>query len=393
MNSSHFYALVPALLLGSQSFLATAGTLEQAFSEGNASLNARYRYETVDDSVKQDATASTLRTRFGFSTSTAFPVFAYIDFDHITRLGEPDYNSTNNGQTQFATVADPAGTEVNQAYINYKISAAITAKYGRQRIIYDNARFVGNVGWRQNEQTFDALRFSITPTKDVSLDAVNIQKINNILGKEIYTNTSLFNASFANIGAGKLVTYAYLLDDAATPNTATSTLGGYYSGAFNHLLYRLEYAKQADYADRTTSFDASYSMIELGYTVDDTTKLFVAMETLGSDNGTAAFQTPLATKHAFNGWADKFLATPANGLVDTYLKAVTKVAGIGLVGIYHSFSADQSSADYGTELDLLASKKLDDTFTVLAKYASYDADTFSADTRKIWLQLEMKLKQ
>ena len=32
-------------------------------------------------------------------------------------------------------------------------------------------------------------------------------------------------------------------------------------------------------------------------------------------------QTPLATLHAFNGWADMFLTTPANGLQDLYFRA------------------------------------------------------------------------
>jgi hypothetical protein len=393
MKKMHPIIVLPALILCAHPLFVTAGTLEQSFADGKAFVDARYRYETVDDTVHQDAKASTLRSRIGFSTSTDFPLSASVDFENITRLGSPDYNSTTNGQTQYAIVADPASTEVNQAFLNFKMSDSAAAKYGRQRIIYDNARFVGNVGWRQNEQTYDALRFSYSATKDIALDLVNIQKINTITGGETYTNTNLLNASFGNIAGGKLVAYAYLLDDDATPNAATSTLGAYYSGAVSSLLYRLEYAKQSDYADRTTSFDASYTMLELGYKLSADTKVFVAMETLGSDNGASAFQTPLATKHAFNGWADKFLATPANGLVDTYLKAVTKVAGVGLVAVYHDFSSDQGSTDYGAELDLLASKKLNDTFTVLAKYASYSADSFSADTDKIWLQLEMKLKQ
>ena len=78
---------------------------------------------------------------------------------------------------------------------------------------------------------------------------------------------------------------------------------------------------------------------------------------LGGD-GETSFQTPLATKHAFNGWADKFLlATPANGLVDAYLTATGKVAGIKLLATYHMFSSDEGGDDYGSELDLLAVKK------------------------------------
>ena len=41
--------------------------------------------------------------------------------------------------------------------------------------------------------------------------------------------------------------------------------------------------------------------------------LTAGYEELGSDGGVAAFQTPLATLHAFNGWADLFLTTPGDG--------------------------------------------------------------------------------
>ena len=39
-------------------------------------------------------------------------------------------------------------------------------------------------------------------------------------------------------------------------------------------------------------------------------------EVLGADDGAAltSFQTPLATLHKFQGWADKFLTTPPNGI-------------------------------------------------------------------------------
>ena len=35
-------------------------------------------------------------------------------------------------------------------------------------------------------------------------------------------------------------------------------------------------------------------------------------EELGSNAGLYGLQTPLATLHAFNGWADKFLVTPVD---------------------------------------------------------------------------------
>lgn len=135
------------VMLSSQTNMVHANALQQAFSDGSATLDARYRYETVDDSTNLDAKASTLRTRLGFTTSTKKALSAHIDFETVTRLlADPDYNSTGNGQTTFATVADPNGSELNQAFLKYQFSPEITAIAGRQRIILDNARFVGNVG-------------------------------------------------------------------------------------------------------------------------------------------------------------------------------------------------------------------------------------------------------
>ena len=379
-------------LLSSPLHQAHANALEQVFSEGKASVNARLRFEKVDDPVKNDPSAYTLRTRLGFTTSSDFDLTAHMDFEHVTRVGNPNYNSTQNGQTQFGVIADPMVSELNQAYLKYALPAgSFTA--GRQRIILDNARFIGNVGWRQNEQTYDAIRFSLKPTDKLSLDLTNIQQVNTITAGTIEMSSNLINASYTGLPGGKLTAYTYLLDYDTAATSSSRTYGLRYKGAADKFLYTLEYAKQSDYEANPNDFKTDYLFGELGYKVGKATSLFISMETLGSDNGTTGFQTPLATKHAFNGWADKFLATPADGLQDTYLKAVSKVGGFKLVGMYHDFSADNGGADYGSGLDLLIVKPITKSIKALLKYSDYSADTFSADTQKIWLALEFNVVQ
>jgi hypothetical protein len=53
-------------------------------------------------------------------------------------------------------VADPEGTEVNQVWVGYE-KYDTNVKFGRQTFTLDNHRFIGNVIWRQNEQTYDAV--------------------------------------------------------------------------------------------------------------------------------------------------------------------------------------------------------------------------------------------
>ena len=382
-------------LLSSLSIMQTnsvsADAIEEALNEGKPTINVRYRFEGVDDSINKNAKASTLRTRLGYTTAEKFDLTAHMDFEHITRVGPPDYNSTKNGETSFAKVVDPDVAELNQAYLRYTGLEGSDFKLGRQRIILDNARFVGNVGWRQNEQTFDAFRYEGKFNSDITFNYANSQKVLTITGDGIYSNHNLVNISFDKLAGGKLSAYGYLLDYDDTSAADTSTYGVRYKGGANNFLYTLEYAQQNDFGDNTSSLSTNYLFGEFGYKFNKNFTAFIAYESLGSDDGKAGFQTPLATKHAFNGWADKFLVTPATGLNDAYIKAVGKVAGVKLIGVYHDFSADEGNADYGTELDLLVEKKFSKTFSGLIKYADYSADSFSADTSKLWLQVVMKI--
>ena len=64
-----------------------------------------------------DAYASTLRTRLAYR-SPYFSDFGFlIELDDIRSVGNNLYNSTRNGNTNRPVVADPEGTDVNQALI------------------------------------------------------------------------------------------------------------------------------------------------------------------------------------------------------------------------------------------------------------------------------------
>ena len=100
-----------------------------------------------------------------------------------------------------------------------------------------------------------------------------------------------------------------------------------------------------------------------------------------------AFRTPLATLHAFQGWADKFLATPDGGIDDFYVTVKGKAGKWNLTGVYHDFSAETGSGDYGTEIDFSAARPINDNYGLLLKAAFYDADEFSFDATKFWIML------
>lgn len=66
------------------------------------------------------------------------------------------FDSGAGARRDRPAVIDPAGVELNQLWLAWKGERG-GATLGRQRLQLDNQRWVGNSGWRQNEQTFDAL--------------------------------------------------------------------------------------------------------------------------------------------------------------------------------------------------------------------------------------------
>ncbi|MDX9741970.1 MAG: alginate export family protein [Gammaproteobacteria bacterium] len=373
---------------------AAADPIDELIAGGEVSLELRMRLELVDeDSARRDATGSTLRTRLSYRTGAVHGLRGFIEFDDLRAFTE-DYDSGVNARTQYAVIADPEGTELNQAYLDFSGWRDTTLRLGRQRIVLDNARFVGNVGWRQNEQTFDAISVTSAPIDDTVLSYAYIGNINTISGANIETRTHLFNGRYEGFAAGTLLGYAYLLDTARSTDDS-QTIGARFNGRHPFagenlaLLFTAEAAWQREHADAPATVDADYYLLDAGIAAAQTT-LRIGRERLDGD-GTYAFQTPLATKHAFNGWADRFLVTPLAGLVDDWIVVEATRWGTKLALAYHDFSASHGDADYGREFDLMATRKFGGRYLAGAKYARYDADSFSVDTDKFWLWVEATL--
>ncbi|MCF6280748.1 MAG: alginate export family protein [Candidatus Polarisedimenticolaceae bacterium] len=400
------------MVLASAGFLlvptAQAGTFTEALVGGKPSVDMRLRSETVDQddaANKDNAKALTLRTRLGYLTGDFAGFKAFAEMTHTTTLNTGDEyyapGPFTNNETDYDTVADPELSRLNQAWVSYSGLADTSVKLGRQRVILDNARFVGNVGWRQTEQVYNALVLANTSIQDTTLIYGYVQRAYNIVGAETPSESHVINASYNGLSFGKITGYAYLLDlNLDSPAGDSKTLGLSFDGKqalgdFT-LLYNLEYAKQNDYADAGSEVDASYTKVELGGKFAGI-MLKVAQEKLGSNgegaNGTYGFQTVLATKHAFNGWADMFLSTPNAGLVDNYVTIGAKPAGIKLLAVYHQYKSDEGGDDYGTELNLLAAKKFSKNYSAGIKYASYkEGDDLASkkDTNKLWVWGQLK---
>ena len=368
---------------------------------GQIKVNVRYRWEHIDQDGKKTTDGDPIRLRLGYLTPKFSNFQAFAEFEGNTAVFSDDYNDKTNGKTEYAVIADPDSKgELNQGWLSFTGIPDTTIKAGRQRIILDNARFVGNVGWRQMEQTYDAVRVTSTSVSNLSLDGTYIWNVRNILSKDDNMSSFLGNVSYKVPKIGKVIAYTYLLDFDDLANKSSQTYGIRFGGAFVpvdnfKILYLAEYAHQSDYQDNPADFDADYYHINGGFKIPDSGSVFknltakIGYEFQGSDNG-VSFKTPLGTNHAFSGWVDKFLATPADGLTDFYGMISGNLMGLTAKFIYHTFDADEGSADYGDEFDAMLKYKFNKHYSLLAAYGTYDADEHATDTDKFWLQLDVK---
>ncbi len=370
-------------------------------SNGKLDLNFRYRYELVDqDGFAKDAHASTLRTRVAYRSPTISDIGFLIEFDDVRAIGNDLYNSTRNGNTNRPVVADPEGTDVNQALILYSGIENTVIRAGRRRIRFDNHRFIGDVGWRQNDQTYDSFSLTNMSLQDTILEYAYIDKVNRVFGPnsgtppaDFQSDSHVLNVRHERSPNWDASAYAYLLDLEDAPLLSSKTFGIRLHGkiAVNDRIstsYTMEYAHQENYGDNPNNYSADYILLEGALTTVGITG------TLGYEvlegNSVQAFQTPLGTLHAFQGWADKFLATPADGIEDLYLSIATKIRGANVSLIYHRFSPEAGGPDYGREWDLVIRKPLAERYSSVLKYADYDARGFATDTEKLWIMATAK---
>jgi hypothetical protein len=397
-----------ALLLAVNCVAADEGsvdTLTEMVTRGSAGLDFRYRYENVDeDGLSRTASANTLRSRLTLTSASFGGVSALAEVDNVWDFGSDNYNSTENGNTRYPVIADPTGTDLNQLWLKYT-GGNLAATGGRQRILHGNQRFIGGVAWRQNEQTYDGGRVEWRPLESLRLDLAYVYNVNRIFGPDDGANPAdlegdnvFFRLDYTMAENHTLTGYGYFFDidedgpyaPSKTVNNSSDTYGVEYRGKFNRFSLAAAYATQSEAGDSRLDYDADYYLLELGagFGLVD---LKAGYEVLGADDG-VGFSTPYATGHKFQGWADKFLSTPGDGIEDLYAGISGKLGPLKLEAVYHDFQAEDSSEDFGDELDLAVTWPIREKLIVQAKYASFDADSERyADTDKIWFVVQLKI--
>ena len=383
---------------------------------GAVKFDLNYRYENVNqDNVRnpllngrplpaarqpKTANANTARLRIGLLSPVFYGLQGYAEYEGNLALQE-DFNSTRNNNTGASVVADPEKSELNQLWVSYNGIPDTVIKGGRQRIKLDDDRFIGNVGWRQLETTFDSILVTHNNQQLFGL-TVNAGYIGNI--QTFTATTENINAPFLNVNYkigdyGNVIGYGYWLDYTDDNFEKSSQTYGLRLTNFQKpgdtlklsdnygLVYTAEWGYQQDYGHGKTPYQANRLNLMGGFTAYNFT-FQGAVEQLDGKGLNRTFDTPLGTNHAFQGWADLFLITPDDGIRDVFgtVHATLDRGNVVLTGVYHDFTDDTGRFHYGKEWDFQATKKFGKHYSLLAKYAYYDADQFSTDTQKIWIQ-------
>ena len=298
--------------------LEDSTSLNDALKSGKPNLQLRLRYEDVSDKIPagsplagtDDADLLSLRTVLGYSSGRWYGFYGRLEFEAVTHIGDADALTVGDDFTfppgpagsriraGHSIIPDPEADEINEAYLGWRnanscppdarpedlpalralgdCNGSSTVKLGRQTIIYDNHRWVGNIVWRQNQQSFDGIRLDNTSIKNLSASYTYLDRVNRLFGSDSpfdryeMNNSHLINVSYKT-PLGKLTGYGYLLDFDDNPRTPfpegvgapgtpgitnfdSKTFGLRFVGkhkatnTFN-LLYQLEFANQDPWRD------------------------------------------------------------------------------------------------------------------------------------------------
>ena len=164
------------------------GNEPDAFSWLTPTLDVRSRYEFREIDGQDPSHALTARARVGLLLGefAGFSAFGEVELNGAVvdeyRSNPTPSPSTDPYEVGHTPISDPENAELNRGWLQYTNGDA-SLKAGRQRIIQNNAAFIGNVGWRQNEQTFDAIQGNFE-RDNYSLSYVYSDRVQRIFGDD-----------------------------------------------------------------------------------------------------------------------------------------------------------------------------------------------------------------
>lgn len=405
------------------------GSPGDAILAGKLLFETRGRYEFVDQKktavLRENGEGATLRTRLGWETGDFHGLKGLVEFEDVRQVGSEHFAVNAPGATtpplngadkaRYPIINDPDVTELNRLQLTWTPNAMVQATLGRQRILIDDQRFVGNVGWRQDEQTFDAIKLDAAHGR-FKLTYAYIIHVNRILGelRDWDSDSHLFNATWSPAEQLRLQGFVYALDFGNSAANSSITKGVKASGktwfGLYQVAYNATYARQSDYNGDTADYALDYRGADVAGTFDIWT-VKASYEELEGD-GARGFTTPLATTHAFQGWADAWVQPVGgnkgfvDGLQDFNLTLnakprwrLTYLFNIDVIVRWHDFQDERTGAHLGNEWDAQVTAAINPRLSAALKYADFERDdvvprgtaTPPPSRTKVWFTLEYRL--
>lgn len=477
MNAKRNFSLRQVTLAVLLATLGTAAMAEEeilpeytfmdAIKTGKNLTSFRLRYEYVDqeglqpgtysgavatpnptrfDSLK-DANALTLRSLIGWQTAPYHNWSFAAQLTNVSKLSNDFNDGTNsyrtngatndNSKIEYAKVVDPDYTDLNQLFVDWTGIKNTKFRLGRQIVNLDNVRFIGDIAFRQNTQVFDGLSILNKSIPDTEIFLAHFDKVRQIFTTHRSGDLDIANIRYRISPTEFLVGYAYLSDfeklgfgnawfgAGALNNTFNNFEANQANKIFGLRLdgthpftpnyrahYTAEYAKQDDYKGGDQRIDAYYYKLGGGFGIDNF-NMRIDQEKLSSNDNLYAFQTPFGTNHLFQGWVDKFLVTPLEGIKDTFVTATYRYGDFLFFADYHVIDSDnrfhtvgsgnlRNGDRYGTEWNAAVTWNVDKNWMTKLEYGVYSEDdrysqspaatsTIASnrgrirDTEKLWL--------
>ena len=394
---------------------------ESSCDNDRYSADVRVRYGNINDNINKDANTVTGRLLMTLRTPQVRNFRAVFAVEHVNDFGIDTYNDGGtNGRTEYATEADPSGTELEEAFLEYKGQSALV-RYGRQYINHGALpqRYLGTVGWRQNNQSYDALTVDAKFGDKFRLEGAFVEKAYRVLGRDHPSRAArewdldgiAIRATYSEPTFGNITGYLYNLDFEDNVLLSSRTIGIAGDGPCFNDPSKFGWAGQCnfDIAVQSPLYDELryddvvhiYSSIGVDFSnfrKENTTGSVAFSGRILQGDGRNSFKTPLATLHGYAGAADKFLVnTPRDGLGDYELKIKERLLNWDVTVALHQFIATHGSIKtYGRELDIAATRTFG-KYKWILKFANYQANEdwkptpYGIDATKFWATVQFSL--
>ncbi len=434
MNKTRFLRSFPLLVAGA----LLGGQVAHAV-EVDISGSLRPRVEFANEGIQgqgvgQKKSHVTMQTRINVKATVDEDVSAFIQIQDVRTWGGATPTSAPPSITQTGTSLQ-GQLDLHQAFFTVKntMGSGVDLKIGRQELVFDEHRLIGNIGWIQQGQTFDAARADskiggtgVTAFYAQTTSTDSHPTLTGTLGGPANTFESSFGglrATWSLGGKDRVTPYAYYaLNPTRSGNGAVDpvpdALNILYTGLYvvKHIggfRLRFDGAYQSGKQNATTTFGAYMLTAAVSKKLDIASgaKVVLWADYLSGDSNGAAdgkiktFTTPYATNHKFYGHMDKFLNIPASGLIDLALKGSLKATPkLKFQLDAHMFRADKTTAlvtnkDLGSEIDFDINYALATNTSLRMGYSHFfkgDASALgvagdpSVDSDWAWMMMTMK---